>query len=289
MAKISRRVLLVCKAGHERALALARDLLLWLRRQGHDVEMAVAGGEAELRYSSELFLVIVLGGDGTMLGVARGLIGLNVPLLGVNFGRVGFLADVSPDNWQTPILRCLEGDAPVRSRLALRWSVARAGRKQAEGTAVNDVVLSHGALARLVSLDIFVNRQSMGLFRGDGLVLSTPLGSSGYCASAGGPLVQPDFESLTLTSVCPFLQSRPSIVFHGNAVFDIHILQGSTECYLTADGQIGHALQTGDMLQVAGLPGAVRLMGEGFSFVERLQSRGFIPYNAVDQRPEGRQ
>ncbi|MDR1660243.1 MAG: NAD(+)/NADH kinase [Desulfovibrio sp.] len=281
MTKTSRRVLLVCKAGHERAFSCAGDLLSWLRCRGHAAEMIVAGSDSELYYAPDLFLVIVLGGDGTMLSVARRLIGLTVPLLGVNFGRVGFLTDVQPENCRSHIKACLEGNETVRSHMALRWSVVRSGNAEAGGVAVNDVVLSHGELARLISVDISVNGQRVGGFRGDGLVLSTPLGSSGYCVSAGGPLIQPDFDAFILTPVCPFLHTAPPIVFHGSAVFAIRILRGSTQCCITADGQEGHALRIGDLLQVAGLPGAVRLMGRETSFLERLHSRGFISLNTT--------
>ncbi|MDR2054934.1 MAG: NAD(+)/NADH kinase [Desulfovibrio sp.] len=281
LAKTSRRVLLVCKAGHERAFSCARDLLSWLRCQGHPAEMIASGADNDLYYAPDLFLVIVLGGDGTMLSVARRLAGQAVPLLGVNFGRVGFLTDVQPENCQPHIKACLEGNGAVRSHMALRWSVVRSGSAEAGGLAVNDVVLSHGLLARLISVDISVNGQSVGGFRGDGLVLSTPLGSSGYCVSAGGPLIQPGIDAFILTPVCPFLHTMPPIVFHGSAVFDIRILQGSTECYLTADGQEGQALRTGDLLQVSGLPGAVRLMGRETSFLDRLHSRGFIALNTT--------
>ncbi|MDR3319813.1 MAG: NAD(+)/NADH kinase [Desulfovibrio sp.] len=269
-------MLIVSKAGHGQAFSLAREMLLWLRRQGHTAEMIDAGSDNKLYYTPDLFLVIVLGGDGTMIGAARRLAGLAVPLLGINFGRVGFLTDIQPDNWQAHILACLEGNASVRPRMALRWSVLRSGETAADGVAVNDVVLSHGALARLINVEISVNKQMVGLLRGDGLILSTPVGSSGYCASAGGPLVHPDFEALVLISVCPFLQAVPPIVFHGSAVFDIHIRQGSTECCMTADGQEGQILQTGDVLRVTGLSGAVHLIGEESSFLEQLHSRGFI-------------
>ncbi|MDR3357924.1 MAG: NAD(+)/NADH kinase [Desulfovibrio sp.] len=279
MTKISRRLLLVCKAGHEQAFSCARDLLSWLRCRGHQAEMIASGTDDALYDSPDLFLVVVFGGDGTMLGVARRLIGLTVPLLGVNFGRVGFLTDVQPENCRSHVKACLEGDGAIRSRMALRWSVVRPGGTEAGGVAVNDVVLSHGALARLINVDISVNRLRLGGFRGDGLVLSTPLGSSGYCVSAGGPLIQPDFDAFILTPVCPFPHAAPPIVFHGSAVFDLRVLHGSTECHITADGQVGRVLRTGDMLQVTGLPGAVRLMGRETSFLERLRSRGFLTLN----------
>ncbi|MDR1777124.1 MAG: NAD(+)/NADH kinase [Desulfovibrio sp.] len=276
MAKTTRRLLLVYKDGHERAFAFACDLLSWLRQQGHRADMIVAGCDSALYHERDMFLVIVLGGDGTMLGVARRLAGTQTPMLGVNFGRVGFLADVHPDDWRSCVQACIDGAAVVRSRMAVQWSVIRSGNTEDRGVAINDVVLSHGILARLICVDIQAGGQRMGLFRGDGLVVSTPLGSSGYCASAGGPFVQPDLEVLTLTPVCPFQQHFSSMVFQGQTEFEICVQRNSSECHLTADGQIGLRLMAGDVLRVTGLRGAVRLMGEESHFLERLRSRGLL-------------
>ncbi|BAV92126.1 NAD(+)/NADH kinase [Candidatus Desulfovibrio trichonymphae] len=279
-----RRVLLVCKTGHERAALLGFEILCWLRRRGHPAAMIDAGCDSPAYQANDLFFVIVLGGDGTMLGVVRRLAGRSVPLLGVNFGRVGFLTDVRPEHWQEPVAACLEGMAAVRSRMALRWSVASAGMTAASGTALNDVVLSRGALARLVCIDISIDGQHMGVLRGDGVILSTPVGSSGYCASAGGPLIHPAFEALILTPVCPFLSAFPPVVCRSSAVFSLRILHGSTECHITADGQEGRILQSDDLLTVTGLPDAVYLMGDEPSFLERLRTRGVITDDAGQGR-----
>lgn len=277
---VYRHVLLVSKARHERASRLASEILAWLREQGHSASVIDAGRDDPAYAVPELSLVVVLGGDGTMLGVARRLVGRNIPLLGINFGRVGFLTDAQPEHWQEKLAACLEGSMPVRTCLALRWSLARAGKTVARGAAVNDVVLSRGSLSRLVCMDISVDGQRMGALRSDGVIISTPVGSSGYSVSAGGPLLYPALEALAFTPVCPFLNTISPMVFPGASLFRLEILQGSTECFITVDGQEGQLLEIGDYVEVTGLPAAVHFLGDELSFFERLRSRGFVLPNA---------
>ena len=272
---VCRHVLLVCKAHHERAWKLGCEILQWLRVHGHMAALIEAGGE-DPAYDEELDFVVVLGGDGTMLGVARRLVGRPVPLFGINFGRVGFLTDAQPDHWEERLKACLRGDLPLRACLALRWKLTRGGRLEAGGAAVNDVVLSRGSLSRLVCVNITVDGQRMGLLRSDGVILSTPVGSSGYSVSAGGPLRYPGMNAVGLTPLCPFLNTISPMVFPGATVFRMRIESGSTDCYITVDGQEGQQLEIGDLVEVTGVPAAVRFMGDEISFFERLRTRGFV-------------
>ncbi|MBS6829592.1 MAG: NAD(+)/NADH kinase [Desulfovibrio sp.] len=272
---VFRHVLLVCKARHERAWELGCEILQWLRAQGHTAVMIEAGHE-DAAYAAELDFVVVLGGDGTMLGVARRMVGRAVPLFGINFGRVGFLTDAQPEHWEERLLACLKGELAVRTCLALSWKLTRGGSPQAGGSAVNDVVLSRGSLSRLVCVNIAVDGQRMGLLRSDGIILSTPVGSSGYSVSAGGPLLYPGMNAVAFTPICPFLNTISPMVFPGKTVFSMRIEAGSTDCYITVDGQEGQRLEIGDLVEVTGLPAAVRFMGDEISFFERLRTRGFV-------------
>ena len=247
---VCRHVLLVCKAHHERAWKLGCEILQWLRVHGNMAALIEAGGE-DPAYDEELDFVVVLGGDGTMLGVARRLVGRPVPLFGINFGRVGFLTDAQPDHWEERLKACLRGDLPLRACLALRWKLTRGGRLEAGGAAVNDVVLSRGSLSRLVCVNITVDGQRMGLLRSDGVILSTPVGSSGYSVSAGGPLLYPGMNAVGLTPICPFLNTISPMVFPGATVFRMRIESGSTDCYITVDGQEGQQLEIGDLVAVS--------------------------------------
>ena len=282
---VCRHVLLVCKVRHERAWKLGCEILQWLRMRGHVATLIEAGG-GEAAYGEELDFVIVLGGDGTMLGVARRLAGRPVPLFGINFGRVGFLTDAQPEQWKERLAACLRGDLPLRACLALRWKLMRGGRLEAGGVAVNDVVLSRGSLSRLVCVNISVNGQCMGLLRSDGVILSTPVGSSGYSVSAGGPLLYPGMNAVGLTPICPFLNSISPMVFPGATVFCMRIEPGSTDCYITVDGQEGQQLEVGDLVEVTGAPAAVRFMGGELSFFERLRTRGFALERASGENAE---
>ncbi|GFH62470.1 MAG: NAD+ kinase [Candidatus Desulfovibrio kirbyi] len=269
----TQHILVVYKARHETAFLLASKIVSFLRENGHTSTLLSA--EDDDPAYDDATLVVVLGGDGTILGVARRLAGRKAPLLGINFGRVGFLADAQPDAWQEKITEFLSGLSAVRSTTALRWRVKRAGAAFAEGTAINEVVLSRGALSRLVCIAMIVNGQQMGTVCGDGVILSTPLGSTAYCVAAGGSLLYPGLEALQFTPICPFMHTIPSMVFPCDTAFVLRVLQGSTECYLTVDGQNGYHLQRDDVVEVNPLSDAFRFLCSKTAFIERLQSRWF--------------
>ena len=272
----SLHILLVYKARHERAAALAQEAALWLRQLGHEVADVLCAGIDSPAYAAKpLDFVVVFGGDGTMLGVARRLVGHNVPVLGINFGRIGFLTDAQPEQWREKLQECLTGTEPVRSCMALRWTLSRKGKQIDSGCAVNDVVLSRGSLSRLVLFDVYVAGERLGSLRGDGIIITTPVGSSGYSVSSGGSLLHPSMDALAITPICPFLNSISPMVFPGNTECRFQILQGSTDCYLTVDGQEGQQLELDDTITVQGLPEAVHFLGKGTTFFERLRSRGF--------------
>lgn len=217
--------------------------------------------------------VIVLGGDGTILGVARRFAFSGVPLFGINFGRVGFLTNADPDNWQERLAIALAPDVPRRSCLVLRWQLFRSGRLLTEGVAINDVVVGRGALARLVELHVLLDECDMGILRCDGLLCCTPVGSSGYSDSAGGPILHPCMDAVGVTPICPCPGSASSLVLPGRMVCRVGIA-ASAEAYLTVDGQEGHVLGGGDEIVVSGVPDGVRFLG-GVRFFERLRVRGF--------------
>lgn len=266
------RILLIRKAAHKGAQALAQQIHPWLEAHGCSVTTIEAGRD-DAAYKQAYDCAIVLGGDGTLLGVARNLAGKNTPMLGINFGRVGFLTDAQPSTWESTLAQCLGDSLPTRSCLALQWNLVRDGTKILQGHATNDVVLSRGSLARLVCTHIFANEQSLGYLRSDGIILATPIGSSGYNVSAGGSLLYCDMNAIAFTPICPFMNTISHMVFPGDMQFKIHIEPGSTDCYLTIDGQEGELLHTGDQLNITGLPGGVLFLGTGHSYFDRLRNR----------------
>ena len=280
----SRHIHLVVKASSDEALALSQEISHWLCEQGHTASVSRAGDDAPAYADPNLALVVVLGGDGTMLGVARRLVGSRIPLLGINFGRVGFLAELQPDSWRSGLESCLEGKMPLRPVSALRWRLVRRGREAARGHAINDVVLSRSSMSRLVSLRIDVDDEHMCDLRSDGVILSTAIGSSGYSVSAGGPLLYSSLRSMVFTPLCPFLNTIPAMVFPGKALFTLEVLPNSTESYLTVDGQEGILLSHGDTVEVTSVDDAVFFAGAEVPFFERLRTRGFVTNFATGGR-----
>lgn len=267
-------MLVVCKARHAQARALGQEVLAWLKGRGLDARLFEAGDPAiGAEGARPSRCVIVLGGDGTILGVARRFAFSGVPIFGINFGRVGFLTSADPANWRERLERALAPEAPVRSSLALRWQVVRSGGKVSEGVAINDVVVGRGALARLVGLHVSLDGCRMGILRCDGLVCATPVGSSGYSASAGGAVLHPGMDAIGLTPICPCPGPVSPLVLPGSVSCAVGIT-ASAEAWLTVDGQEGQALMGGDEVVLTGAPDGVRFLG-GVRFFERLRVRGF--------------
>lgn len=275
-------VLVIYKPNQPEAASLAQDISCWLGQQGC-VPTIMQAGYGKVAYEDfGAQLVVVLGGDGSMLEVARHFVRQPVPLIGVNFGKVGFLADVYAPRWKEGLTAFLEGKTCLLKRMALQWRLLRRGTCIEKGVAVNDVVLARGGLSRVTTLDVSVDDQDICQVRADGLIISSPMGASGYTVSAGGPLVYPDIDALTVTPICPFLCNFPPIVLPYPMTVRAVLLSDSTETHLTIDGQVGHPLLTGDLVEVQGVPQGIhfaRLRSEGYFM--RLKARGFIEEHAA--------
>lgn len=270
-------LLLITKVRHQAAAALTRTLAAWLEDRGVRVTALSAAAPPEtLRAAAAAAdAAVVLGGDGTFVGAARKLLGSGTPLLGINHGRVGFLTEVPAAAWQAPLERLVQGDLPVVPRAALAWSLVRQGRVVREGHAINDLVSGRAALARVLSLSVAINGHAMGLVRADGLIIATPTGSSGYVLSAGGSLIHPDMQALTLAPVSPFQSVFPSMVLPLDARITLSV--DDHEGYLTVDGQEGEPLLPGDTLEARALPDALPLLvPDPYAYYRRLLECGFV-------------
>lgn len=264
--------LVIYKQDQHDAQALAEEISVWLSKSG----IAPLLCEADSPLISPLPpLTLVLGGDGTILGVARKLAGSKSAILGINFGRVGFLTACAPADWESILSRAIAGNLESRSCLALKWRVARDGAEIKKGVAINDVVVARGCLARLTSISVAINSQELGVVRADGIIVSSPLGSSGYAASAGAPMVFPDLDVTTLATICAFMPPVCPLVLPGNAEFKLTVLDFSGDCYLTIDGQEGETLEKRDQIIVNGWPDAIHFLGEKSAFFSRLKTRAF--------------
>lgn len=273
-------VLIIYKQNHPEARALASHIEAWLQ----ELSLACSTSEAGETYDlpKEHGLVIALGGDGTILGIARKLAGCSTPILGINFGRVGYLTTVDAIDWRNGLELALAGKLRERACLMLRWALLRNRERIARGIAANDVVVSRGCLARLTDIHIKINGTSMGNLRSDGVIITSPLGSAGYSVSAGGPVLHPELEAIGLTPICPFTPAVAPLVLPGTTCFDLAALESSGDCYLTIDGQEGQEILKNDVVEVSGWPKAVRFLGDDACFYSRLGNRAFCLPNSAN-------
>ncbi len=212
-------------------------------------------------------VVIVLGGDGTILRVARQFSGTNLPILGVNLGQMGFLAEVEPPMLEAALKMLMEGNYKVRHRTMLSARVYRDDRPVAEYTALNDIVISKGPFSRIIYLDTYVNDKHLESYPSDGIIVATPTGSTGYSLSAGGPIVNPALDVMIITPICPHLLHHRSVIVSSSERVSIRTWTRQAEVILTVDGQVGFTLQDDDIVQVTRAPlttPLIQLQGSDF-------------------------
>src|SRR5262252_810562 len=212
---------------------------------------------------SEVGLVLILGGDGTLLSMADhiGRAGLNVPILGVNFGSLGFLTEVTLPELYPALEAALAGRAPIEERLTLRATIARPSDASSTEVAVNDVVINKGARSRLIDLSISVGDGLVTTVRADGLIVATPTGSTAYNLAAGGPIVQPSVDALVLTPIAPHtLTNRPIVIPSSSTVRVKPMIEERDEVFVTFDGQAGCELHAGDEISICRTSQPMRLV-----------------------------
>jgi NAD+ kinase len=195
-------------------------------------------------------ILIVFGGDGTLLSAARFVGKRGIPILGVNLGGLGFITEVPHNEFKEDVLnRVLSGRCKIEERIMLTATVQRKGKRVAQHTALNDIVINKSALARMAELDIMINKQDVTTFRADGLIVSTPTGSTAHSLSAGGPILYPTLESFVITPICPHTLTNRPIVLPDNFLIDVRIKSGK-DVYLTTDGQVGFSLKVDDTVRI---------------------------------------
>ena len=212
---------------------------------------------------ADVGLVLVLGGDGTLLSMADciGRAGVNVPILGVNFGSLGFLTEVTLPELYPALEAALAGNAPIEERLMLRATITRSASPSTTEIAVNDVVINKGPRSRLIDLEISIGDGLVTRVRADGLIIATPTGSTAYNLAAGGPIVQPSVDALVLTPIAPHtLTNRPIVIPSSSAVRVKPMMDERDEVFVTFDGQAGCELHAGDEINVCRANGPMRLV-----------------------------
>jgi len=191
-------------------------------------------------------LMLVLGGDGTMIATARMLGDIEVPVMGVNYGGLGYLAEFPLEELFSALEAILAGDYKVQERLMLTVELRRGEELITKNRVLNDVVVNKSALARIIEIETYLNNQFLNRFRADGLIVSTPTGSTAYNLSAGGPIIFPSMNAVVITPICPFTLSNRPIVVPDDSVIEVRLMTKNEEVALTLDGQVGFPLQAGD-------------------------------------------
>lgn len=204
--------------------------------------------------------VMVLGGDGTLLGVARQILWLKTPILGINLGHLGFITEVETEDIFSSLEGILKGEYRIEERMLIEASVIKDGVEVETFYCLNDIGITRGTLSRIITLDTYINNSYVDTYSGDGLLVSTPTGSTAYSLSAGGPIISPWLDVILITPICPHSLSSRSIVVSKNETIEIRIENNCQEIYLTADGQQGYKLRDGDKVIIRTAPFSARLI-----------------------------
>ncbi len=248
------RVGLCVKPHSAEAAAAAGELVQWLAARG--VEVLVDGaldpaGHERGELAEKADLLVVLGGDGTLLAVAREVGARTVPILGVNLGTLGFLAEFAPSEERPTLERVLRGDYETFARMRLEVRALRAGRELFHSRALNDTVITRGDLSRMIDLETTADGVAVTTYHGDGLIIATPTGSTAYTLSAGGPILMPGARVVVLTPICPHALAQRPLVLPDDAKLSITVHPREGAAHLTVDGQLGVSLEDGDRVEVA--------------------------------------
>ena len=262
-----KKIGIISKPGRPEPQEILEELLPRLRQQGHvayvDPDTAAllkTEGHTRAEIASLVDAVIVLGGDGTMLSVSRLVAEKGIPILGVNLGTMGFITEINRDEIYQAVDAMLSDTCIIEERLMLCARIVREGEKIAEYTVLNDVVINKGALARIIDLEALINGVYVTTFKADGLIISTPTGSTAYSLSAGGPILYPTLNSIVLTPICSHTLTNRPIVLPDEFKVEITLKTLSEDVYLTLDGQVGFSLRKDDVIEINKSPFKTRLL-----------------------------
>lgn len=277
-----RKIGIIFKKQDARIRGIANDIVPWLQSRGIEVFLDPASKDQcpanacfappeEMVKAVEI--VSVFGGDGTLLYAARLIGASEVPILGINLGSLGFLTEVKVDEMHAAFEGLLSGQYRLEERVLLSVEVVRNGSVVAQYLALNDAVINKGALARIIDLEVSVNSQPVLFTRADGLIISTPTGSTAYSLAAGGPILYPTLDAFIIAPICPHaLANRPVVIPDRDAVGVC--LRHGTDVMLTVDGQVGMPLQQQDYLGIRRAQSTLRLvLPFGSNFFKLLREK----------------
>ena len=273
-----RKVLIIVNLMKTDAESLVGEIRAFLEGLGISVEVfGVKGREKKLSLPKVdgVDLVLSLGGDGTVLFTARAMAPYDIPILAVNIGDLGFITEVTREEWVSALEGYLEGNLEVSPRVLLKVSVEREGRVLREYEGLNDGVICADGISKVIRLSVSINNTPLGRYRADGIIVSTPTGSTAYSAAAGGPILAPEMEAMVLTPICPFTLSNRTIVVRGDECMTILVeKEQRAKLILTVDGQIVLPLKPADRVHICQSPRKVRIIGSNRrNFYEILRTK----------------
>jgi NAD+ kinase len=282
MSSSIKKIGLIFKWRDERVPGIVNDIVPWLQSRGVEVFLDEAiAGKYPVRASvvavdelaEKVDLLGVFGGDGTLLHAARLVGSKGVPILGINLGSLGFLTKFKVEEMHSAFEDLLSGQFQLQERMLLDVEVLKAGETAARYLALNDVVINKGALARIIDLEVSINAQPVLLTRADGLIISTPTGSTAYSLSAGGPILFPTLDAILIVPICPHALTNRPVVIPDRDVVHISLRRGN-DVMLTVDGQVGMPLQEQDCLKISRAQSALRLvLPFGSTFFDLLREK----------------
>ncbi len=253
-----KRIGVFAKRHHKDAVRLAEDVVAWLveRKIEVFVDEPLAESMSDMKgYPGQeipplVDMVVVLGGDGTLLSVARLVGDLRTPILGVNLGSLGFLTEITRSELFPMLEQVVEGNFTVSERMRLLAVIRRNGEEVARYSVLNDVVINKGALARIIDMETWVDDDDLTTFKAAGLIVSTPTGSTGYNLAAGGPIIYPGNHCHVISPICAHTLTNRPIVVSDEAMIRIEVKSYDEDVVFTADGQEGMPLQGGDVVEL---------------------------------------
>jgi len=263
---------IIAKSNIEEPFEITKKLANWLKKKGVEVYVEKELGK-KIRHPNSVDrtdipglvdVILVFGGDGTFLGVARLACKFDTPILGINLGGLGFLTEVTVDELYPMMERIINGDYEVEERQMLLTSIRRGKKNIGKYEVLNDVVINKGAVARIIDLAIYIEDSHVTTYRADGIILSTPTGSTAYSLSAGGPIVHPRIPVTIITPICPHTLTNRPLVVSSEMKVEIKVTTQEPDTYLTLDGQIGVRLKTGDVIEVKRTNTSVKLIKSPF-------------------------
>ena len=245
----------------------AVELERWLRSRKIEIvrKKNVESGQKNAADSispapSDLDCIFVLGGDGTFLSAVRWIGDRDIPILGIKFGEVGFLAEIAEEDLYKAAEKVLKGDFILRPRMRLSVRVGRRNETLAQETVLNDVVINRGALARLAHIETYINDLYLTTYSADGLIVATPTGSTAYSLAAGGPVIHPAVPGIILTPICPFTLTNRPLIVPESANIKIRLAKGASDIVLTFDGQKGLEINDQDEIVIQKGPHPIHLI-----------------------------